>query len=101
MSNKSLDMYERRYADAPAPIAQWAQSEMLGNVAAGTMRFACCQQTGTTPCKATEIVLFKDATAGKIAPLAFQVHNATMIEEFKDIFIESPVADPTTLLTTK
>jgi hypothetical protein len=65
------------------------------------MRFACCQQTGTTPCKATEIVLFKDATAGKIAPLAFQVHNGNMIEEFKDVFIESPVAAPTTLLTTK
>ena len=100
-ANKSPDMYETRYGGAPASITLWAQCEMLGNVAAGTMRFACCQQTGTTPCKATEIVLFKDPTAGMIAPLAFQVHNAGMIEEFKDVYIESPVADPTTLLTTK
>jgi hypothetical protein len=33
--------------------------------------------------------------------VAFQVHNAGMIEEFKDVYLESPVADPTMLVTTQ
>ncbi|MDP9149583.1 MAG: DUF1080 domain-containing protein [Myxococcota bacterium] len=81
---------------------QWSRCEMLGNKAAGRMRFACCQLVGTaTTCKATEIVVFTDPTAGQTAPLALQVHNPQMIEEFKDLYVESPVADPTTLLTTQ
>ena len=73
---------------------------MLANQAAGTLRFACCALTGAnTRCKGIEIVDFKDSTAGKQAPLALQVHNAGMIEEFKNLSVESPVADPGTLLT--
>ncbi|MDP9151466.1 MAG: DUF1080 domain-containing protein, partial [Myxococcota bacterium] len=99
-------------APAPAsihPIAQpnlsdmqWSRCEMLANKAAGSMRFACCQLTGTaTTCKATEILVYTDATAGQTAPLALQVHNANMIQEFKDLYLESPVADLTKLITTQ
>jgi hypothetical protein len=100
-ADKSPDMYETRIKGAPSlDDTQWSQCEMVANQAAGTMRFACCQLTGTTPCKASEIVDFKDPTAGRVAPLALQVHTAGMVEEFKDLYVESPVADPTNLLTT-
>ena len=100
-ANQSPDRYETRFSHPAMVDTQWSQCEMLANRAAGTMRFACCQLTGTAPCKAAEVVDFKDPTAGLVAPLALQVHNAGMIEEFKDLYVESPVADPTTLLTTK
>ncbi|HVZ89427.1 MAG TPA: DUF1080 domain-containing protein [Polyangia bacterium] len=101
-AGKSPDMYETRIAGAPSlDDMEWSQCEMLANKAAGTMRFACCQITGTTPCKASEIVDFKDPTAGRVSPLALQVHTAGMVEEFKDLYVESPVAEPTNLLTAK
>jgi Domain of Unknown Function (DUF1080) len=85
----------------------WSQCEMLAAKATGKMRFACCQVTGTAPCKATEIMDYTDATAGQTYYVALQVHTGNsangsgMIEEFKDLYIESPVADPTQLLTTQ
>ena len=63
------------------------------------MRVACCQLTTSARCKGVEIVDFKNPTAGHLSPIALQVHNAGMIEEFKDIFIESPVADPSKLVS--
>ncbi len=101
-ANMSPDRYETRLGGPALVDTQWSQCELLTNRAAGTMRFACCQLTGTaTRCKGVEIVDFKDPTAGLEAPLAFQVHNAGMIEEFKDISIESPVAAPNSLVTTQ
>jgi Domain of Unknown Function (DUF1080) len=106
-SNKSPSAYETQLADPHLSDTLWSQCEMLANVAAGTMRFACCQLTANVPCKATEVVDFKESTAGQTAYLAFQVHtrkSATgtgQIEEFKDIYVESPVADPAHLVTTR
>ena len=101
-ANMSPDRFETRLGGPALVDTQWSQCELLTNRAAGTMRFACCQLTGTaTRCKGVEIVDFKDPTAGLEAPLAFQVHNAGMIEEFKDISIESPVASPNMLVTTQ
>jgi hypothetical protein len=101
-ANMSPDRFETRLGGPALVDTQWSQCELLTNRAAGTMRFACCQLTGTaTRCKGVEIVDFKDPTAGLQAPLAFQVHNAGMIEEFKDISIESPVAAPNMLVTTQ
>jgi Domain of Unknown Function (DUF1080) len=100
-ANKSPDQFETRFGHPAVSDATWNQCEMLANLAAGTMRLACCQVTGTGPCKASEIVAFKDPTSGKQAPLALQVHNAGMVEEFKSLYVESPVAQPSTLLTTQ
>jgi hypothetical protein len=98
-SNKSPDMYEKRFGHPAFVDTEWSQCEMLGNLSAGKLRFACCQSTGNAPCTASEVVDFTDPTAGLKAPLALQVHNANMIEEFKDLYLESPVADPSKLLT--
>jgi Domain of Unknown Function (DUF1080) len=101
-ANQSPDRFETRFGHPAVVDTQWSQCEMLGNQATGTLRFACCQlPSGTGRCKASEIVDFKDPTAGRAAPLALQVHNAQMIEEFKNLWVESPVADPTALLTTQ
>jgi hypothetical protein len=99
-ANMSPDRFETRLGGPALVDTQWSQCEILTDRSAGTMRLACCQLTGTaTRCKGVEIVDFKDPTAGLEAPLAFQVHNAGMVEEFKNIAIESPVAAPNMLVT--
>ncbi len=35
-----------------------------------------------------EVLSFKDPAAGKIGPVAWQMHNAGLFDEFKDITIE-------------
>jgi len=100
-ANMSPDRYETRLGGPALTDTQWSQCEILTNRAAGTMRFACCQLGVNPRCKGVEIVDFKDPSAGIVAPVAFQVHNAGMIEEFKDVYLESPVADPMMLVTTQ
>ena len=100
-AGQSPDRYETRLGGLALNDMQWSQGEILTNRAAGTMRFACFQLGTNARCKGVEIVDFKDPTAGIVAPVALQVHNAGMIEEFKDVYLESPVADPATLITTQ
>jgi hypothetical protein len=38
--------------------------------------------------KAVEVLSFKDPAAGKVGPVAWQMHNAGLFDEFKDITIE-------------
>ena len=35
-----------------------------------------------------EVLNFKDATAGKVGPIAWQMHNAGLLDEYKDVTIE-------------
>jgi len=77
----SPNRYETRLGGPALTDTQWSQCEILTNRAAGTMRFACCQLGVNPRCKGVEIVDFKDPSAGIVAPVAFQVHNAGMIEE--------------------
>jgi hypothetical protein len=94
----------------------WAQCEMLANVAAGTMRMACCPSNGNAKCASTpavEIVDFTvdDAENNVIAQmpyyLALQAHTGNngattgQIEEYKDLYIESPVVNPAAFVTTQ
>ena len=43
------------------------------------------------PEKAVEVLSFKDPSAGKVGPVAWQMHNPGLFDEFKDVTIE---ADP-------
>ena len=58
---------------------------------------AVAQTVGT---RAIENLVFKDAEAGKTGPIAWQMHNAGLFDEFKDVRIE---IDPTDdrLITTE
>jgi len=75
---------------------------VLANGTMGTFRMACCQQdaTGDKPCKGVEILKFSVAGAGNNGPLSLQSHNAGVMDEYKNLFVEEkPTVND--LLTTK
>jgi hypothetical protein len=73
-------------------VKQWSQCEVLVKDT-GELRVACCQLTGTGPCKGVEQLRFKDpAAAGKKSPFGIQMHNGGLFDEYKDIYVEP---DPT------
>jgi len=64
---------------------EWFQVELLVNAETGTARMAVAQPVGT---KAYEVLDFKDPTAGKKGPIAWQMHNKGLFDEYKDVRIE-------------
>ena len=70
---------------APPDRHAWSRVELLVDATAGTARMAIAQPLGG---KAVDVLDFKDATAGKVGPIAWQVHNAGLIDQFKDVTIE-------------
>src|SRR5205085_10401253 len=64
---------------------EWHQVELLVNAGDGTARMAVAQPPGT---KAVEVLDFKDPTAGRKGPIAWQMHNKGLFDEFKDVRIE-------------
>ena len=66
-------------------VHEWSRVEILADAATGTARMAVAQPPGT---KAIEVLDFKDATAGKAGPLAWQMHNAGLLDQYKDGTIE-------------
>jgi len=63
---------------------EWFQVELLVNTS-GTARMAVAQPVGT---KAYEVLDFKDPTAGKKGPIAWQMHNKGLFDEYKDVRLE-------------
>jgi hypothetical protein len=63
----------------------WSRVEILADAAKGTARMAVAQPPGE---KAIEVLGFKDAAAGKVGPIAWQMHNAGLFDEYKDVTIE-------------
>jgi hypothetical protein len=64
---------------------EWHQVELLVNAETGTARMAVAQPVGT---KAVEVLRFNDPTAGKKGPIAWQMHNQGLFDEYKDVRIE-------------
>jgi hypothetical protein len=76
---------------------EWHQVEILVNAKDGTARMAVAQPVGT---RAIENLDFKDPEAGKTGPIAWQMHNAGLFDEYKDVRIEvNPKEDQ--LITTE
>jgi hypothetical protein len=71
-------------------VHAWSRVEILADAAKGTARMAVAQPPGN---KAVEVLDFKDATAGKAGPIAWQMHNAGLFDEYKDVTIESDPKD--------
>jgi hypothetical protein len=67
---------------------EWSRVEILADGRQGVARMAVAQPVGS---KAVEVLDFKDPAAGKAGPIAWQMHNAGLFDEFKDVTIE---ADP-------
>jgi hypothetical protein len=66
-------------------VHAWSRVEILADAADGTARMAVAQPPGA---KAVEVLAFKDPAAGKVGPIAWQMHNAGLIDEYKDVTIE-------------
>ena len=66
-------------------VHEWSRVEILADAATGTARMAVAQPLGS---KAIEVLDFKDAAAGKTGPIAWQMHNAGLLDEYKDATIE-------------
>jgi hypothetical protein len=63
----------------------WSRVEILADVATGRARMAVAQPPDS---KAVEVLDFVDPTAGKAGPIAWQMHNAGLFDEYKDVTIE-------------
>jgi hypothetical protein len=63
----------------------WSQIELLVDAAKGTVRMAVAQPPGS---KAVEVLDFKDPAGGKVGPIALQMHNPGLFDEYKDLSVE-------------
>jgi Domain of Unknown Function (DUF1080) len=66
-------------------VHAWSRVEILVDAVNGTARMTVAQPPGN---KAVEVLAFRDAAAGKSGPIAFQMHNAGLFDEYKDVAIE-------------
>ncbi|MFD1540917.1 CBM35 domain-containing protein [Nonomuraea guangzhouensis] len=83
-------------------IHNWSQCELVANQSTGQARMACCPLTASAPtCTAVEVLAFKDTTAGQVGPLAIQIHNSGIQDEYRGLYLESPVVvNPDGFITT-
>jgi hypothetical protein len=64
---------------------EWSRVEILVDAKAGKARMAVAQPVGS---KAVEVLDFEDPSAGKEGPIAWQMHNKGLLDEYKDVTIE-------------
>ena len=69
---------------------EWSRVEILVDTKTGTARMAVAQPVGT---KAVEVLDFNEPSAGKAGPIAWQMHNKGLFDEYKDVTIEVEPAD--------
>jgi hypothetical protein len=60
-------------------VHEWNRVEILADASQGTARMSV---------NAVDVLDFKDPVAGKIGPIAWQMHNAGLFDEYKDVAIE-------------
>jgi FlaG/FlaF family flagellin (archaellin) len=94
----------KTFTHTKIPTNNWAQCELIGNMSTGVARMACCplsNASNTTTCKGVEVLDFHDQTAGRLGLVALQVHNRGLHDEYKNLWIESPVVQsPGQFITT-
>jgi hypothetical protein len=64
--------------------------EIVADAVTGGARMAVAQPVGS---KAVEVLSFRRAAAGKEGPIAWQMHNAGLFDEYKDVSVEVEPAD--------
>jgi hypothetical protein len=88
--------------DLGLSISNWSQCEILADGTTGTAKYACCPLTaGEATCNdAEEAAVFTSLAAVTDGPVAIQVHNAGIEDEYKGLWFESPVTyEPGTFIT--
>jgi hypothetical protein len=76
---------------------EWSRIEILVDAKTGTARMAVAQPLDS---KAVEVLDFNEPSAGKAGPIAWQMHNRGLFDEYKDITIEVDPAE-TELITVR
>jgi hypothetical protein len=71
-------------------IHEWSRVEIVADAKTGTAKMSVAQPPDA---KAVEVLDFYDPVAGKVGPIALQMHNGGLFDEYKDIKIE---VDPKT-----
>jgi hypothetical protein len=64
---------------------EWSRVEILADASNGAARMAVAQPVGS---KAVEVLRFADRTAGRPGPIAWQMHNGGLFDEYKDVQVE-------------
>lgn len=64
---------------------EWSRVEILADATQGTARMAVAQPPGSN---AVEVLDFRNPSAGKIGPIAWQMHNAGLLDEYKEVTVE-------------
>jgi len=77
--------YFNRVLKPDYDVHEWSRVEILADAATGTARMAVAQPPGS---KAVEVLRLEDPVAGRVGPIAWQMHNATLLDEYKDVLIE-------------
>ena len=82
----------------------WSQCELVGNMSTGVARMACCplppNATTATTCRGVEVLDFMDKTAARVGPLAIQVHNSGLHDEYRGLWLDPNPANPNGFITT-
>jgi Domain of Unknown Function (DUF1080) len=95
--NNGCNGLKKHYSHPKFSLTVWNQCEIVGNRTTGVAKMAC----GPVGSKTTEVLQFTDKTAAQVGPLAIQVHNSKIQDEYKDLYFESPVkTKPDQLITT-
>jgi hypothetical protein len=66
-------------------VHEWSRVEIVADASKGTARMAVAQPVGS---RAVEVLDFTDPAAGKSGPIAWQMHNAGLFDEYKDVTID-------------
>jgi Domain of Unknown Function (DUF1080) len=75
---------------------QWSRVEILVDATKGTARMAVAQPVDA---QAVEVLDFNVPEAGKTGPIAWQMHNAGLFDEYKDVTIEIDPKDDVLVTT--
>jgi hypothetical protein len=100
-NNGGGDLF-KKYPHPNWDVKKWAQCELIANQVTGVARMACCPlPSGAKMCKATEVLRFTDKTAGRVGPIAIQIHNSKINDQYRGLYLESPVVmKPDEFITT-
>lgn len=66
-------------------VHDWSRVEITADAATGTATVSVAQPVGSQP---VEVLAFRDPAAGKPGPIAWQMHNPGLIDEYKDVLID-------------
>ena len=64
---------------------EWSRVEIAADAGAGTAHMTVAQPLGSQP---VDVLEFENPEAGKAGPVAWQMHNAGLFDEYKDVSIE-------------